>query len=174
MVMLSMPAFASIPIAIKTFVIGVEKKTVTNCPKCDKPIPGELHYPNVVGLPFRGTTPDFCESCGEPFPWKGKKEAKRLKAEAEKPIETLRKFCSKFYSIARKLRNRHNSRETLDVTDEYDVQDLLDALLALDFDDVRPEEWTPSYAGKSAVNYTLSSPFCEQTNDCFDFFDYSC
>ena len=31
--------------------------------------------------------------------------------------------------------------------DEYDVQDLLRALLALYFDDVRPEEWTPSYAG---------------------------
>ena len=52
--------------------------------------------------------------------------------------------------MARRLRNRHADRETLDVNDEYDVQDLLNALLALDFDDVRPEEWTPSYAGKSA------------------------
>jgi hypothetical protein len=32
----------------------------------------------------------------------------------------------------------------------YDVQDLLHALLKIDFDDVRPEEWTPSYAGKSS------------------------
>ena len=30
------------------------------------------------------------------------------------------------------------------------MQDLLHALLRLNFDDIRPEEWTPSYAGKSA------------------------
>lgn len=38
----------------------------------------------------------------------------------------------------------------LDVQDEYDVQDFLHALLYLYFDDIRPEEWTPSYAGASA------------------------
>lgn len=45
------------------------------------------------------------------------------------------------------MRRRHSSRSTLEVTDEYDVQDLLNAILRLHFDDVRPEEWTPSYAG---------------------------
>jgi len=38
---------------------------------------------------------------------------------------------------------------TFDVEDEHDVQDLLHALLRLHFDDIRPEEWTPNYAGKS-------------------------
>ncbi len=38
----------------------------------------------------------------------------------------------------------------MNVDDEYDVQDLLHALLKLYFDDIRPEEWTPSYAGSSA------------------------
>ena len=45
------------------------------------------------------------------------------------------------------LRRRHSYRPTLEIGDEYDVQDLLNALLRLHFDDVRPEEWTPSYAG---------------------------
>jgi hypothetical protein len=36
------------------------------------------------------------------------------------------------------------------VEDEYDVQDLLHALLTLEYDDIRPAEWTPSYAGGSA------------------------
>ena len=45
------------------------------------------------------------------------------------------------------MKTRHNDRETLTITDEYDVQDLLHALLLLHFDDVRTEEWTPSYAG---------------------------
>jgi len=34
--------------------------------------------------------------------------------------------------------------------DEYDVQDLMHALLKQHFNDVRAEEWTPSYAGKSS------------------------
>lgn len=57
---------------------------------------------------------------------------------------------SHFYKIARQLRYRYENRETLKIEDEYDVQDLLHALLLLYFDDVRAEEWTPSYAGKSA------------------------
>lgn len=48
------------------------------------------------------------------------------------------------------MRERHSDRETLDVKDEYDVQDLLHALLKIFFDDIRPEEWTPSYAGSSS------------------------
>lgn len=56
----------------------------------------------------------------------------------------------KFHLVARELRNRHSGRSTLDVEDEYDVQDLLAALLRLHFDDIRREEWTPSYAGGSA------------------------
>lgn len=38
---------------------------------------------------------------------------------------------------------------TIEVEDEYDVQDLMHALLMLDFEDIRVEEWTPSYAGGS-------------------------
>lgn len=56
----------------------------------------------------------------------------------------------RFNRVARQLRTRHDHRETIVINDEYDVQDLLHALLKLYFDDVRAEEWTPSYAGKSA------------------------
>lgn len=59
----------------------------------------------------------------------------------------LENIFNKFHRIARQLRTRHSSRATLQISDEYDVQDLLHALLLLHFDDVRPEEWTPSYAG---------------------------
>lgn len=61
----------------------------------------------------------------------------------------LENIFNKFHKIARQLRTRHNSRSTLEIEDEYDVQDLLHTLLLLHFDDVRPEEWTPSYAGRS-------------------------
>ncbi len=62
-------------------------------------------------------------------------------------VETI---CSRFHLVARKLRTRHESRHTVDVQDEDDVQDLMHALLSLYFDDIRPEEYTPSYAGKSS------------------------
>lgn len=59
-------------------------------------------------------------------------------------------LLDRFHLVTKQLRDRHNSRDTLDVEDEYDVQDLLHSLLYIYFDDVRAEEWTPSYAGKSA------------------------
>jgi hypothetical protein len=65
------------------------------------------------------------------------------------PINSILIIFDRFHLIVRQLRNRHDSRNTLNVTDEYDVQDLLHSLLMLYFDDIRPEEWTPSYAGKS-------------------------
>lgn len=59
----------------------------------------------------------------------------------------LENIFNRFHKVARQLRTRHSDRETLKIGDEYDVQDLLHALLLLFFDDVRAEEWTPSYAG---------------------------
>jgi hypothetical protein len=56
----------------------------------------------------------------------------------------------RFHAVTRRLRSRRANRETLDVQDEYDVQDLLASLLRLFFDDLRDEEWTPSYAGGSS------------------------
>jgi hypothetical protein len=68
----------------------------------------------------------------------------------EKALNELLNILSKFSNVARQLLRRHNKRETLTIKDEYDVQDLLYALLRIHFDDVRPEVWTPSYAGGSA------------------------
>ncbi|MGP5231518.1 PD-(D/E)XK nuclease domain-containing protein [Psychrobacter celer] len=59
-------------------------------------------------------------------------------------------IINRFHQVARQLRHRYNNRATLDIDDEYDVQDLFHALLKLYFDDVRPEEYTPSYAGAAS------------------------
>lgn len=70
----------------------------------------------------------------------------------------LENIFDKFHRVARQLRTRYDSRITLEISDEYDVQDLLHALLLLHFDDVRPEEWTPSYAGGSVrMDFLLKS-----------------
>ena len=48
------------------------------------------------------------------------------------------------------MRERREQRPTLDEADEYDVQDLFHALLTIYFDDIRKEEWTPTYAGSAS------------------------
>lgn len=61
-----------------------------------------------------------------------------------------------FHKVVKTLRNRYNNRTTIDVEDEYDVQDLLFAMLQIFFKDIRKEEWTPSYAGNSSrVDFLL-------------------
>ena len=47
------------------------------------------------------------------------------------------------------LTNRRKGVQALTFTNEYDVQDLLHVLLRPWVKDIRPEEYTPSYAGKS-------------------------
>jgi hypothetical protein len=47
------------------------------------------------------------------------------------------------------LTYRRKGAEKLNFSNEYDVQDLLHALLRPWIQDIRPEEYTPSYAGKS-------------------------
>lgn len=63
--------------------------------------------------------------------------------------ERLELIFRRFRLVANQLKHRHDNRATINIDDEYDVQDLLHALLKIDFDDIRAEEWTPSYAGSS-------------------------
>ncbi|MCL2625556.1 MAG: hypothetical protein FWD46_01895 [Cystobacterineae bacterium] len=65
-------------------------------------------------------------------------------------LSILNNIFSRFHKVVKQLRTRHKNRNTLDVEDEYDMQDLLHAILQLYFDDIRPEKWTPDYAGGSS------------------------
>jgi hypothetical protein len=69
--------------------------------------------------------------------------------ETQDALQIVENLCRRFHLFARQLLVRHNQRPTAEMTDEYDVQDVMHALLRLHFEDVRDEEWTPSYAGKS-------------------------
>lgn len=65
-------------------------------------------------------------------------------------VAVVAHLSRRFPLFARQLQVRHDKRQTLHFRDEYDVQDAMHALLKLHFDDVRAEEWTPSYAGTSS------------------------
>lgn len=67
--------------------------------------------------------------------------------EAVDAIQVVLQIGDRFKVVSRQLKHRHAGRATLEIKDEYDFQDLFHALLRIFFDDVRAEEWTPSYAG---------------------------
>ncbi len=59
-------------------------------------------------------------------------------------------LCRRFHICADRLNRRHESRQAFPINDEYDVQDLMHAMLLLHFDDVRAEESAPSVGGKNS------------------------
>ena len=70
--------------------------------------------------------------------------------------QALQAIIEKFHSVATQFRNRYCGRPTISIDDEYDVQDLMNGLLRINFEDVRKEEYTPSYAGGSTrVDFLL-------------------
>ena len=128
------------------------EETITNCvnPECGKLILGNLRRVTGFIIESRQSAPNFCPSCREPYPWKRKETTEHLEAKVEKSMRVLQQVFSKFHLIAQKLRKRYGGREPFEITDEHDVQDLLDVLLTSHFGGIRPEESTPGYAGKSA------------------------
>jgi hypothetical protein len=61
-------------------------------------------------------------------------------------LNVTKTLCQRFHFVTRQLRLRGEHRSTLNVEDECDVQDLLHALLRLQFDDINTDEWTPAYS----------------------------
>lgn len=69
---------------------------------------------------------------------------------SEDSVERVVSLCKRLPMFVERLQKRQRSRVPIEVKDEYDVQDLLHAILKLHFEDVRPEEWAPSYAANSS------------------------
>ena len=70
-------------------------------------------------------------------------------------LEMLRRVCARFHLVARQLRLRKEYRPTLEINDEYDLQDLGRAL-RLQFDEVGTDDWSPPYAnGTQRTSYLL-------------------
>jgi hypothetical protein len=87
--------------------------------------------------------------------WESEKETELLASNGS--FENLKLLLINFHKAARRILSRHDGRETLEITDEYDVQDLMASLLNIFFDDIREEEYTPSYAGRaSRIDFLLN------------------
>ncbi|MDR2871992.1 MAG: hypothetical protein LBV45_05640, partial [Xanthomonadaceae bacterium] len=77
------------------------------------------------------------------------------RAPQSEALSLIELICLRFNTVSRQLRDRHNHRPSLEIEDEYDVQDLFLALLKLHFPDARSEEWTPGYAAGSSKRNSL-------------------
>ena len=74
-------------------------------------------------------------------------------------VQRLLKLCHRFPNVVRAFRTRYASRgKMFDITDEYDMQDLLYGLLQVDFEDIKPEDPVPHHAGGSSrADFALRS-----------------
>lgn len=84
----------------------------------------------------------------------------RQAAAADEAFDVLRRVATRFPDVVAQLAKRRADKRKmhtapLAIANEYDVQYLFQALLRLEFADVRPEEAVPSTAGGSARADTL-------------------
>lgn len=84
----------------------------------------------------------------------------RQAAAADEALDVLRRVATRFPDVVAQLAKRRADKKKMHVapltmTNEYDVQYLFQALLRLEFADVRPEEAMPSTSGGSARADTL-------------------
>ncbi len=110
--------------------------------------PGDVAQAAVLYHTIRSTFRQVIQSRFEEF-W----QVSRTERDA---LSLVLELCRRFPACARQLARRQRKRDPFEIRDEYDVQDLMRGLLALHFADVRPEEWTPSYAGNaSRIDFLL-------------------
>ena len=90
------------------------------------------HQPSHAPIPVNPSSPQ------EPTP--------QLTQAGSDPLELVKAVCCRFHAVVQQLRLRGEHRATLQVDDEVDAQDLLHALLRVQFNNIDTEEWTPSYS----------------------------
>lgn len=74
------------------------------------------------------------------------------------PFHFIDNICDKFCTLVKVINSRHKQKPLISIENEYNAQDLFHALMLLYFDEIHPEEWTPSYAGSSArMDFLLKS-----------------
>lgn len=81
---------------------------------------------------------------------KSMKDMENQKEQKPNNNSVLSSILYGFGNFARQLNRRYNNRQGINITDEYDVQDLLHAQLVEFFEDVRAEDPVPICAGRGS------------------------
>lgn len=114
------------------------------------PVPQQTPAPVQCALPPEPILPPLIETVPPLAPSVSSVLASYAGSSAsveQDPLELVRKVCLRFHAVTRQLRLRKDYRATLEVEDDYDLQDLLCALLKVEFDEVGIDEWIPPYTG---------------------------
>jgi hypothetical protein len=125
--------------------------TLDRCLTCGQLLPGAVLLPGLlpIGEP---QLPQFCNNCGAAFPWTRRSPAPTTAT----PLGQLTELLRRLPHVARQLRNRQGDRPPFRIEENRDLEDLLRALLALHWDDVRVETRTPRYASRTQTDFLLS------------------
>jgi hypothetical protein len=126
--------------------------TLDRCPTCGQPIPGAVPVPGLT-LAGRRRPPDCCAVCGASFPWATRTAEPAPEAPAS--LDVLERLLRRLPRTVRQFRSRHGDRHAFRVEDVYDLEDLLRAVLPLQFDDVRTLSRTPSYSPLTRTDFLL-------------------
>jgi rRNA maturation protein Nop10 len=124
--------------------------TLEFCPVCGRDLPGAIVVPGMQPVGSR-RPPDHCPTCGGAFPW-----AQRSPVPVADPLARLENLLRRLPRVIRQLRSRQGDRPPFRVVDARDLEDLLRALLPIEFDDVRPERRTPHYAPLPTTDFLLA------------------
>lgn len=134
---------------------------ISNCTDCGERLPHQFRSRAYLTSGTPVTTPKrpaHCGKCGAAHPWTVRDLKTADAPTATDALSAIKRLCARFHLVARQLRQRHSDRTTIDIMDEYDVQDVMHAMLRIYFDDVRAEETTPSYAAKSSrIDFLVKS-----------------
>jgi hypothetical protein len=122
--------------------------TLSACPTCGQQFPGAVAWPGPLPI-GRPQPPLYCAQCGAALPW-----APRPRPAAD-PLAALETLLRRLPLVVRQLRSRQGDRPPFRVEDEHDLEDLLRALLAVPFDDIRPEGRTPAYTPGRRTDFLL-------------------
>jgi hypothetical protein len=115
---------------------------------CDESVKLTVHQTSFHGYGIRDLRDAaWNEICKLPWLEKSKKEGE-LKSDWS--FSVIERLLRNFHKMARQLKHRYGDRSAFLIEDEYDIQDLLHTFLRGFFDDIRAEEYSPSYAGGSS------------------------
>lgn len=112
------------------------KETITTCPNCLSSIRGVRKIPGVYSTraPIIKTE-SYCYHCGQAYPWH-KPLVPASETSFDIPASTLNHIFTRFPHLVKRLAQRYDERSTLGITDEHDLQDFMQVLLAMFFDPI--------------------------------------
>jgi REase_DpnII-MboI/Uncharacterized protein conserved in bacteria (DUF2321) len=123
--------------------------TLDRCPTCAHLFAGAFPVPGFEPVGTRGA-PTVCTACGSTFPWARPEEPAN-----NEPLARLEHLLRRLPRVARELGRRE--RAPLVVRDDRDLDDLVRAILPIEFDDVRPQARTPRYDRGNRMAFVLAA-----------------